>query len=92
MELMELFGVVALTFAAIIKAIYKSGMLFPTTTQRCGLITPKSWATLYNLEMVITLAFRLKTYEVSLTRQKVLESLCQQKGNEVNILITPNNR
>ena len=63
MELVELFGVIAPTLRAAIKAIYKSGTLCPATTQRCDLATPKSWATFYNLEVVIALAFRLNTYE-----------------------------
>ncbi|MBO5464588.1 MAG: hypothetical protein J5989_03720 [Alistipes sp.] len=88
MELVELFGVIAPTLRAAIKAIYKSGTLFPVTTQRCDLATPKSWATFYNLEVVITLAFRLNTYEASRIRQKVLECLCQQKENRINLLIS----
>ena len=63
MELVELFMVIAPTLRAAIKAIYKSGALCPTTTQRCDLATPKSWATFYNLEVVIALVFRLNTYK-----------------------------
>ena len=92
MELVELFGVIAPTLRAAIKAIFKSGMLFPTTTQRCDLATPASWATFYNLEVVITLAFRLNTYGASRIKQKVLESLCPRKENEANLLILSNNR
>lgn len=97
MELVELFGVIAPTLQAAIKAIYKSGTLCSVSTQRCDLATPKSWATFYNLEVVIVLAFRLKTYEASRIRQKVLESLCKRKENEINLLIslghdTPMNR
>ena len=88
MELVELFGVTALTLRAAIKAMYKSGTLNPATTQRCDLATPKSWSTFYNLEMVIALAFRLNTYETSRIRQKVLESLCQRKENGINLLIS----
>ena len=88
MELVELFGVIAPTLRAAIKAIYKSGTLCPVSTQRCDLATPKGWATYYNLEVVITLAFRLKTYEASRIRQKVLESLCKRKENEINLLIS----
>ena len=87
MELVELFGVIAPTLQSVIKAIYKSGMLCPVSTQRCDLATPKSWATFYNLEVVIVLAFRLKTYEASLIRQKVLECLCQRKENGIDFLI-----
>ena len=88
MELVELFGVIAPTLRTAIKAIYKSGTLCPVSTQRCDLATPKSWATFYNLEVVIVLAFRLKTYEASRIRQKVLESLCKRKENEINLLIS----
>lgn len=88
MELVELFGVIAPTLRAAIKAIYKSGVLCPVTTQRCDLATPASWATYYNLEVVITLAFRLKTYEANLIRQKVLEGICQRKESEISILLS----
>lgn len=88
MELVELFGVIAPTLRTAIKAIYKSGTLCPVSTQRCDLATPKSWATFYNLEVVITLAFRLNTYEASRIRQKVLESLCQRKESEISILLS----
>ena len=87
MELVELFGVIAPTLQSVIKAIYKSGMLCPVSTQRCDLATPASWATFYNLEMVIALAFRLNTYEESRIREKVLESLCQRKENGIDFLI-----
>ena len=80
MELVELFGVIAPTLRTAIKAINKSGTLYPATTQRCDLAIPKSWATFYNLEVVIALAFRLNNYEASRIRQKVLGSLsCQNK-------------
>ena len=88
MELVELFGVTTPTLRAAIKAIYKSGTLCPMTTQRCDVATPKSWATFYNLEVVIALAFRLNTYEASRIRQMVLEGLHQRKENGINLLIS----
>ena len=88
MELVELFGVIAPTLRAAIKAIYKSGTLCSATTQRCDLVTPKSWATFYNLEVIITLAFRLNTYEASRIREKVLESLYQRKEKNVSIFLS----
>ena len=91
MELVELFGVIAPTLRATIKAIYKSGTLNSVTTQRCDVATPASWAALYNLEVVIALAFRLNTYEASRVRQKVLESLCQRKENGISILLSLGN-
>ena len=88
MELVELFGVIAPTLRVAIKAIYKSGTLCPVSTQRCDLATPKNWATFYNLEVVIALAFHLNTYEASRIRQKVLERICRRKENEINLLIS----
>ena len=91
MELVELFGVIAPTLRAAIKAIYKSGMFYPATTQQCDLAIPKSWATFYNLEVVIALAFRLNTYEASKIREKVLESICQRKERGIDFLILSGN-
>ena len=87
MELVELFGVIAPTLRTAIKAIYKSGTLCPVSTQRCDLATPKGWATFYNLEVVIALAFRLNTYEASRIRQKVLESLCKRKDDGYKLFV-----
>ena len=86
MELVKLFGVIAPTLRAAIKAIYKSGILCPATTQRCDLATPQSWATFYNLEVVIALAFLLNTYKASKIRQKVLEGLSQSITCKNNIV------
>ena len=90
MELVELFGVIALILRAAIKAIYKNGTLNPATTQLCDLATSKSWATFYKLEVVIAIAFRLNTYEASRIRQKVLEALCQRKESVYLLLILDN--
>ena len=87
MELVELFGVISPTLRAAIKAIYRSGALSPATTLRCDLAMPKGWATFYNLEVVIALAFRLSTYEASRIRQKVLEGFSQRKESGIDFLI-----
>ena len=86
MELVELFGVISPTLRAAIKAIYKSGTLCPVSTQRCDLATPKGWATYYNLEVAIALAFLLNTYKASKIRQKVLEGLSQSITCKNNIV------
>ena len=88
MELVELFGVIAPTLQSAIRAIYKNGTLNLSTTKRCDLAIPKSWATFYNLEVVISLAFRLNTNEASRIREKVLESLYMRNKSEINLFIT----
>ena len=88
MELVELFGGgVAPTLRSAIKAIYKSETLCSATTQRCDLATPQSWATFYNLEVVIALAFRLNTYEARLIRQKTLDNICLRKESTYSLFI-----
>ena len=91
MELVELFGVIAPTLRAAIRAIYMSGTLTLASTQRYDVATPTSWATFYNLEVVIALAFRLNSYEASRIRQKVLEALCQRKENGICWIMSWNN-
>ena len=85
------FGVIVPTLRAAIKAIYKSGTLSTTTTQRCDFASPTSWATFYNIEVGIALAFRLNTYEASRVRQRILESLCQREENGLYLLLTLDN-
>ena len=87
MELVELFGVIAPTIRAAIKAIYKSEMFCPAATQQCDTTIPASWATFYNLKMVVALAFRLNTYKASRISQKVLEGLCMRNKSEINLFI-----
>ncbi len=91
MELVELFGVIAPTLRAAIRAIYKSGTPSTATTQRCDLATPTSWATFYNLEVIVALAFKLNTYEASRIREKVVENLCQRKENGINVYVSLGN-
>ena len=87
MELGELFGMTAPTLRTAIKAICKSETLCSVSTQRYDLATPKSWATFYNLEVVIALALRLNTYEASKIRHRVLEGLYPKKENGIDFLI-----
>ena len=87
-ELVELFGVIAPTLRAAIRAIYKSGTLNSANNQRCEVITPAHWATFYSLEVIIALAFRLNTYEACRIREKVLECVCQQKGKGYYVFIS----
>lgn len=81
MELVELFGVIAPTLRAAIKAIYKNSGLCPTSTQRYDSVTSTSWTIFYNLEVIIALAFHLNTREADMIRQRILMSVCQRKEN-----------
>ncbi len=87
MELVELFGVIALTLRAAIKAIYKNSGLCQTSTQRYSSVTSTGWATFYNLEVIIALAFRLNTYEANMIRQRILKRIYQRKES-INLFIS----
>lgn len=88
MEMVELLGVIAPTLRAVIKAIYRDRKICPAVTQCCDMATHASRATFYNLEVIIALAFRLDTYEAERIRRKVLERVCQRKGNNVSLFIS----
>ncbi len=92
MELVELFGVIVPTLRAAIKTIYKNSGICPTSTQKYCSVTSTSWATYYGLEVIIALAFRLNTCEANIIRQKVLESICLRKENNVCFFILQGNR
>ena len=87
MELVELFGVIAPTLRAAIRAIYRNSGICPVTTRRCDVATPISWATFYNIEVIIALSFHLGTYEAERIRQKVLECVCQRKEKHISLFI-----
>ncbi len=88
MELVELFGVIFPTLRAAIKAIYKNSGLCQRSTQRYSSVTSTSWATFYNLEAIIALAFYLNTREADMIRQRLLKNLCQRKENNILIIYT----
>lgn len=79
MELVELFGVIAPTLRAAIKAIYRNSGICPVTTRRCDVATPISRATFYNIEVIIALAFRLNTYEAGWIRPKSVRTCLPRK-------------
>ena len=78
MELVELFGVAAPTLKAAIRAIHKSGVI-AEHTQHCEVIPYTYWATLYNKDMIIALAFRIHSYGAEKIRGEVLKRICGRK-------------
>ena len=78
MELVELFGVAAPTLKTAIRAIYKSGMV-AEHTQHCEVIPYTYWATLYNMDMIVALAFRINSYGAERIRNEVLKRIYGRK-------------
>ena len=77
-ELMALFDVAAPTLKVEIRAIHKSGVI-AEHTQRCEVIPYTYWATLYNMDMIIALAFRINSYGAEKIRGELLKRICGRK-------------
>lgn len=77
-ELVVLFDVAAPTLKAAIRAIHKSGVI-AKHTQHCEVIPYTHWATLYNMDMIVALAFRINSYGAEKIRGEVLKRICGRK-------------
>lgn len=83
MELVELFGVIAPTLRAAIRAVYKSGVLNPCEVERRIRLPNSYYSETYSLPMVVALAFRIGTPSASRVRNALLERLCLRKERQV---------
>ena len=77
-ELVVLFDVAAPTLKAAIQAIHKSGVI-AEHTQHCEVIPYTYWATLYNMDMIIAIAFRINSYGAEKIRNEVLKRIYGRK-------------
>ncbi len=78
-ELVSLFGVIAPTVRAAIRAVYKSGVLTEHEAQRYIRLSDKYSMYVYSLEMVIALAFRIRSYGAEQVRKTIIERLYLRK-------------
>ena len=91
MELVELFGVIAPTLRAAIRAVYKCGVLNPLEAEKRIKLPNGYYADMYALPMVVALAFRIDTSGAATVRNALLERLCRRKEKQV-LLVSVNNR
>ncbi len=78
-ELVSLFGVIAPSIRAAIKAVYKSGILKEHKAQRHIHLSDKIGVDVYSLEMVVALAFHIRSYGAERVRNAILERLYLRK-------------
>jgi len=78
-ELVSLFGVIAPSVRTAIKAVYKSGILKEYETQRYIHLSDKIGVDVYSLEMVVALAFHIRSYGAERVRNAILERLYLRK-------------
>ncbi len=79
LELVELFGVIAPTLRAAIRAVYKSGVLKEYEVQRYIRLENGCHADVFGFPMVIALAFRINTFGAEQVRNAILERVCLRK-------------
>ena len=83
MELVTLFGVIAPTLRAAIRAVYKSGVLQPCEVERRIRLPNSYYAEAYALPMVVALAFRINTPNAARVHNALLERLCLRKERQM---------
>lgn len=78
-ELVELFGVIAPTLRASIRAVYKSGVLKEHEVQKYIRLDNSYHADVFSFPMVVALAFRINTFGAEQVRNTILERMYLRK-------------
>ena len=89
MELTDLFGVIAPTVRAAIRAVYKSGVLKEYEAQKYIRLENGYNADVYNFPMVVALVFHINTYGAEQVRNTLLERMYLRK-EKTNIYFSLN--
>ena len=79
LELVELFGVIAPTIRAAIRAVYKSGVLKEYEVQKYIRLENGCHADVFSFPMVVALAFRINTFGAEQVRNAILERVYLRK-------------
>ena len=78
-ELVELFGVIAPTLRAAIRAVYKIGVLKEYEAQKYVRLGNGYNADVYAFPMIVALAFRINTFGARQVRNAILERVYLRK-------------
>lgn len=78
-ELVELFGVIAPTLHATVRAVYKSGVLKEYEVQKYVRLENGYYAEVFGLPMIAALAFRINSFGAEQVRNVILEKLYLRK-------------
>lgn len=78
-ELVELFGVIAPTLRAAVRAVYKSGVLKEYEGRKYVRLENGYYADVFGLPMIAALAFRINTFGAEHVRNVILEKLYLRK-------------
>lgn len=88
-EIADLFGVFSRNIRKAIQAIYKNKELVETDTMKYVKQPDGISYDVYNLEMVIAIAFRICSKESILFRRFVIDEICAtKKGSQVTLFVS----
>ena len=85
-EIADLFGVFGHTVRPQVKKIYRDGLLHPCTAERNIRVAEGRWLDVYSLEMVIALAFRIRSQRAKRLREHVIAMLTERHERFVMLL------
>ena len=74
-ELVDLFGVFIPKLRNAIKGLYKEQLVKPYETEQTIKKRGNLYVTVYNMEVVLLLAFRLNTYQARAVRKELMERI-----------------
>ena len=89
-EICELFGVIAPTVRAEIKALCKSGVLSVYDIKRIIRLSDKYSIEVYNLETIAALAFRIESFGAAKVRKVLLERIMHGRKENSMIFLSLN--
>lgn len=85
-EIANLFGVFGHTIHTLVKKIYRDGLLHPCTAERNIRVAEGRWLDAYSLEMVIALAFRIRSQRAKRLWEHVIAMLNERHERFVMLL------
>ena len=85
-ELIDMLYITAPKLNAVIRAIYKEGMLSMSEVQRKDKTSVGVWQTLYSFPMIVTISFRLHSFGAVQLRDAILKRLYGAKEKSTIIL------
>ena len=74
-EMIDLFGVFIPKLRNTIKALYKEELVKPYEAERTIKKRDNLYATVYNMEVVLLLAFQLNSYQARAVRRELMERI-----------------
>ena len=89
-EICELFGVIAPTVRAEIKALCKSGVLSVYDIKRIIRLSDKYSIEVYNLETIAALSFRIESFGAAKVRKVLLERIMHGRKENSMIFLSLN--